>query len=691
VKHSTTGTKGTPPRRGWRYRSRELGTKQAIATLALMPAPVLPASALLAIWLILVPSSGGYFERDWAPAALASVGLLAAVVVGGRSILPKPRSATVAVLLLLAILAWSFGSVAWAGAAGSAWEASNKLMLYVATAWVLALLPWTVRSAALFMAVWAFGITALCVGNLVSALGATDLGSFFIESRYAGPLNYPNGTAALAAMAVLPLLAVVSLSRVPIPVAAAGIAAAAFLAEFALLPQTRAAMLGLLIALAVLLALAPHRLRLATYAGIIAGAVIISGPALLAVDSAVQQHHPVIPRLERAGETIGLSAAAAGLITVVLRLIERRIPTPGVNAYARRAGTAAVVVGLVIGAGLGAINADRIGDRIQRQWQEFKAGAGPTSAGPRLFTTAPFQRYDYWRVAVGAFADAPVTGLGAGNFERRYTAERRFAKHSRYAHSIWFRLIAEYGVVGAALFTALLSCVLVGALSRWRRGAPGERGVIAAGLAVGVYFLFHASLDWLEEIPALAAPAIGLPFIVLALGTASRPNEVPRGGKRLAAMAAFLAGAAVAAASLVLPYASLRYVERARSEWNNPTAAYRDLDRAAALNSISVEPTLTEGIIAVQAGQSWRARAAFENTLGIEEHWLPHFELALLTASEGRFDAARRELARAERLNAMDPMIEDVRSRVERKERIDPAAINRSILQGTLYERRRLK
>jgi hypothetical protein len=668
------------------------GAARAAAAAAWSAAPFLPVAGVLGVWLVLGSASGGYFKRDWEPAALVLLGLLAAVVVGRRRVLPGQRPAVVALALLGGLVAWNFLSLLWAGSPGSAWDASNKLLMNLLVAWLIVLLPWTGRSAERLLAVWGLGITALCAASLVSALRASDIGGLVIDFRYAGPLGYSNGTAALAAMPVLPLLVLASRSRVHPIAAAAYVAASAFLVEFALLPQSRAAVLGLILALVALLALAPHRARLAAYAAVVAGAAIVAGQAVLDVDNAIDQHRLVIPELHTAARMIGLTVAVAGVVTVVLRLIEARINFGTlVIAWARRIAAAMAICVVVAGAGIAAANLRTIGDRLESQWHEFRAGAGVTSSGSRLFTTQPFQRYDYWRVAARAFSGAPVGGVGAGNFERHYTAERRYAKHSRYAHSIWFRGIAENGAVGAALFAALLASIFSALVLAWRRGTPSERGVIAATVAVAVYFLFHASLDWLDEFPVLAGPAVGLAFIALTLGTSRRPPPTVTSRWPLVGMAVFLAGAVVAAASLVLPYASLRYLERARSESGDPAAAYEDLDRAAALNPISIEPSLSEGMIAVQAADAQRARAAFTAALEIEQHWLPHFELALLDASELRFGAARRALDRAERLDAMDPLIQSARERVDRRERIDPAAMNRSVLQGPLYERHRVE
>jgi tetratricopeptide (TPR) repeat protein len=677
-------------------RTRRVRTPGGVLRMALAAAspaaPFLAAAGILGVWLGLVPASGGYFERDWAPAALALLGLLVAVVLGGGRLLPAQRPATVALVLLGGLVALNFLSLLWAGSPGSAWVASNKLLMYLVVAWLVTLLPWTARSATRLLAVWSLGIAALCAASVLSALGASDVGGLFVESRYAGPLGYSNGMAAMAAMAALPLLALSSGPRVHPLAAGAGVATAAFLAEFALLPESRAAVLGLLVALIALLALIPHRVALATRAAVVAGAVIVAGPALLDVNAAVGEQRPVIPELRAAAEMIGVTTAAAGLVAVLVALLEARIAVgPRARQWVRRAAAGIVVAVLLGGAGIAAANSGRIGDQLERQWHEFRSGAASTASGSRLFTTEPFQRYDYWRVALRTFLDAPVAGVGAGNFERHYTSERRFAKHSRYAHSIWFRAIAENGAVGAALVAALLACVLAGVVLAWRGGTPSERSVVAASLAVAGYFLFHASLDWLDEFPVLAGPAVGLPFMVLTLTTPrGRTRAVSQRGRR-AGMAVFVAATVAAGASLVLPYASLRYVERARSASSDRATAYRDLDRAAALDPISIDPALTEGIIALHAADPRRARAAFRKALEIEEHWLPHFELALLDASEGRFGAARRALDRAQRLNAMDPLVQTARERANRRERIDPVALNRSILEDPLFERRRLE
>ena len=47
--------------------------------------------------------------------------------------------------------------------------------------------------------------------------------------------------------------------------------------------------------------------------------------------------------------------------------------------------------------------------------------------------------------------------------------------------------------------------------------------MLATTLAVAAYFAVHLNFDWLEEIPAVASPALALPLV--ALVAAARPPE----------------------------------------------------------------------------------------------------------------------------------------------------------------------
>jgi hypothetical protein len=387
----------------------------------------------------------------------------------------------------------------------------------------------------------------------------------------------------------------------------------------------------------------------------------------------------------------GLIGAAVGGLESVVRL------GPGGRRRARWAGISGIALLVAVGGVLLLTYGGRVAHFVGNELSAVTSGreAASSTSSTRFAKTTLYERPDYWRVSLEMFDQHPIAGAGAGNFEQQYTIHRDKPKYSRYAHDIWLRALGENGVVGLALLLAFVIVTFAVPLSGIRRLDGWSRGVVAGCLAVTGYFLIHASFDWLDEIPALAAPAIGLAFVAIALSRPSRPDDrqlpvqahaqitpVPRRSRR-GALGPALGGAAlmaVALVALVLPYLSDRFVERALSGWRtDPAGAFRDLDRAAALNPLSSVPRMTEGTIAVSLRQPARARRAFRRALDVERTWYPYMELALLDAQEGRFRAARSEISRASRLSPRDPFIAKARRLVLARATVDPHSFNRKM------------
>ena len=163
------------------------------------------------------------------------------------------------------------------------------------------------------------------------------------------------------------------------------------------------------------------------------------------------------------------------------------------------------------------------------------------------------KRYDYWTIAWRAFRDQPVAGIGAAGFEPRTRARRRIPSTRATCTTVWLRALTETGVIGLALLAGSLLASLIG-LVRVR----GElRAAAAAAAAVSVAFFLQCGLDWLEEVPALLAPAVCLPFAVL---RASRDCD----GRPSALRAAPAAALAVIALVALTPSVSRRPPARAR-------------------------------------------------------------------------------------------------------------------------------
>ena len=638
---------------------------------------------------------GGYFGRIWYPSAIGAVLLLVGIALGTGRMLPESRQARIALLLLLGLLAWSVVSMLWAESPGSSLEAASKVLLVTALAWALTLLPWTPRSGMALLLSWSLGVAAVCALSLFNAMNAADLGEFLSKGRYMEPLGYANAAAALPTMAFVPAVLVACRASSPAALRVVLLAVATFLFQFALLPQSRGGLIAMAGASLVLLALAPDRVRLLLGLGVVVAVTSTSIGAIYHVyDVAIELSNAGLAPSEQivgsaiddAVRAIAIATGLAAAVGVGLVAVDRRLrPSMRTVRAVGVAGRVAVIAAALLGSVVLVANADRIYDTASDRWETFKSDKEtPNIPGSRISANYSDQRYDYWRVAVEAFADEPLLGVGSGNYGRRYDAERRFGKPSRYPHNIWLLTLAEGGVVGVLLLVGFLAVALGGLMSVRRRGDADAALISAAALVTSVYFFVHASFDWLEQFPALAVPAFAFPLIALtatAVPTASRQAHVSRPTRHVRLrIAAGLALAGVALAALTIQYLALRYYERA-GDWgaSNSRAAFEDLERAADLNPLWIQPHLRAGALAVRVNDPARARASFHDALQVEPSWYAHLELGLLEAQVGRFRRARRQLELASALNASDEFLAEAWRRVRRRERIDPAAFNAAI------------
>jgi tetratricopeptide (TPR) repeat protein len=632
----------------------------------------LPAVVLLGIWLWWLLNDGGYFPRDHLPAGIVLVCLLAAVMLATGRVLPPGRAQATSVLAFAGLVAWTFASIAWAVSDGLAWEAADELLVLLSVVWVVALLPWDVRSAAMLLGAWSLMVAVVCAAALVSAIGADSLAEYVTEGRFRQPLGYSNATAALAAIAFWPALLLSYRREVPIPLQALCLAGAAFLAQFTLLPQTRAALLAFGVGAVVLALVAPGRLALAARAAVVAAAVAFgSGPILDVLDGFDAGAGVGAGALERAAEHMLLGSVVAGLAGALMGGLQQsalgrvELPRPG-----RRAVVAAAVVATLGVVVVGVLSFDAIRDRVSA------ARDAELDQGARISSLDPEERFDYWRVSLDMWRDAPIGGAGAGNFERVYTREREERKPARYAHNIWLRFLGETGLVGLLLFAGFLGAGVVGAFGARRRAGPAGQAIVAASLALTAVFLAHASLDWLDEVPALAAPALASLALAGRIAPASGETVAGRAGSSAAA-AGICVAALLAVAALALPFLSIRLEERAFERYRaHPEAAFDDLDSARSLNPLSLRPLVSEGTIALSLGRFEHARRAFEEAVREEDNAYARLELALLAARRGDFATADAEIERARQLAPSDVFVSEAARRIAARRRIDPRAFN---------------
>lgn len=632
----------------------------------------MPGAGALAAWLFWLAADGGYFPRDYLPVGLAAAALVGVFAVFGGAGLPRRGPARIALLLLAAGVALSFVSILWADWRGYAFDSSVKLATLLVVTWLVAITPWTPRSAAVMLGAWVLGAAAIGAVALATTAAADSSADIVLYGRFAEPIGYTNGVAALAVMAFLPALTLASRAEAPPFLQGPLLACACFLLELALLPQSRAALLSLAVGVPLLLILAPGRIWLLLRVALVAAVAALALGPVLDVYEAAQGGGDPMEALRHAWDAMALTSLLAGALGVGAGLLQRRSDLEQrLPRLDRRVGfgigiamvVALVVVGAALAAGRGGVHLDG------------GNGEAVGESSSRISSLDPEERLDYWRVALDMFATEPVLGSGAGGFELTYAREREEAKPSRYPHNVFLRALGETGAVGLLLFLAMLAAITVALYRSWRISSPLGAAIAAACFALGASFLIHDSLDWMDEIPALAGPALGLALMAGGLGSATRPSSPPRPSRPVTAAVAL--GSVLVFVALGTSWLATRYLERAsRERAADPAAAFADYERAARLLPWSARPLLEEGVAAIDAAQPGRARAAFVEALEREDGAFAHLELALLAAEAGRSARAKAEIATALALEPRSIPIRSALRQIESGRTLEAARVN---------------
>jgi tetratricopeptide (TPR) repeat protein len=623
------------------------------------------AVALFAWW---ATAGGGYAPGAWYPGALLVLAALVAAVRPSAWRSP-PRPAQWALAALAAFTAWSFCSIAWADARGDAWDGANRTLLYLTVFALFALLRWTPREAAAWLGGLALATAGIgCLEVLRALAGAAP--DAFADGRLAGPIGYENASAALFLAAFWAALLVAAQ-----PGATAGraraaravlLAAAGLLAELTVLAQSRGSLIAGIATLVLAVAVVRERRSLLVALAAVAVVVGASLPALLGVyERASTGAEPDLwPAAIAMGASALLLLAAGWTLGPAERWAATHLRMPHPRALAGAAAVAAAVAaGLVLAGG------------------PLTAAGGATDS---RFTAGPGSgRYDFWRVAALEFVDHPLTGVGADNFAHDYVRDRRHGEEPLYPHSLAWRALAQTGLVGAALLALFVAAV---AAAAWR--APdAARPVAAAALVAAAVWLVHGSIDWLWEIPAVAAPAMACLGLATALSS-SPPSRGRARGRVAAVVVAALAGAA--AASYALPALAAREIERAGREPDR-VAAIRALERARDLNPLSDRADLVAGALALAAGDRDAARRSYLAALGRDDrNWHAQVQVALLDLQAGRREAALTRLEHARALNPGEELVAEALA-VSRSGQPPPApllaALSEQALPGPIERR----
>ena len=665
------------------------------------------ALALIAWWAL---DAGGFEVRQWAPGGLALLGLLSVAVVAAPNRWRElPRPVALAAAGLVGYAAWSFASIAWAADRGYALEGATRTLVYVMVFCLFALWPQRGATGAALLAAWVVLAGAAGLVLVLRLTGSADPTELFNFDRLRAPTGYPNATAALLMMPVLPAVVLAAARSVPWWARGSFAVIAVGLASLALLTVSRGAVYTTPLVLIALFLLLPGRVR-HFYALLPVGvAVAVCAPRLIDVGAAVKAG-VASPALSRALGLVAVAAVAVGLLVALVGWLEhRRVRRSAVPPRLALVARAAPVVLLLAGLAGVAVAGDPLA-RADAAWASFKGGYAENDAkANRLVGGLGSARYDFYRVSIRAFADRPLIGSGADNFYQQYLRERKSAETPRYPHSVEMRTLAETGLVGALLLFGALAAALLAAMRAMRTGGQLRR-CAAGGATLGfVYWLAHGSVDWFWEWAGLGVPAFALLGLACALSRPSpsgaapdasrasggvgdgaqapgRPPLASRGRIRrpLAGVAVIAVTATLAVPLLVLWTADHQKRRAADTYVTDPLAAYARLESAARLNPLSAAPATLAGSIALRYGDLRRADAAFVRALDrVPDDQYATLERGAIASALGRRARAARTLARAVELAPRDALARDALRIVRRGRTVDPAELNRRILAAT--------
>jgi hypothetical protein len=425
--------------------------------------------------------------------------------------------------------------------------------------------------------------------------------------------------------------------------------------------QSRGATFTFPIVAAIFFAISRDRLRGLVALLLSGGVTALNSRAILDVFSALSGGEADPHRtLVRAQHSFALTLGELLVLGALWALVDARVRIPTrITRWIGRLVLALALLG-VVGGGVAAVSLAGPRGRIHHAWEQFRHNQKPVDRAGHLSSGLGSNRYDFWRVGLGEFERHPIAGVGTDNFAIDYVARRKSDEEPLYPHSLEVRVLAQTGLVGAALLGAFLTLALLAGLRARRAADPTVAAAAPLALMPFVDWLVHGSADWFWEFPALTGVALFALAVAARLG---RPGWAPRTRQQRAASAALagIAGLAVVAlcVSYALPLLSVRNSAVAARIWRtDPTGARDRLASARSLNRLSEQPDLYAAAIASRLHDWAWARTSLEDAIARNERdWYPHFELALVDSTVGRRAAAQQELRRARQLNPGEPLV----------------------------------
>lgn len=480
-------------------------TASRISTAALCAGGIV----LLGLCAVLAFQRGGFQSDDQLRALAIAFAVLAVVAVAAPWPIVRGRAGLIALGALVGLALWTRVSVGWArieiAADNDAWRVAIYAVAFAAALIVMRVpLMRRVTPWALLVSTCAASVYGLGTRLLPETFEAEVFGN--AGARLSHPITYWNGLGILAgAGMLLGIACAAERGAAPRWVRALACALAVPCAFACYMTLSRGAFVAVFAGLVVLLVMRP---RIGT--ALTAACVLVPVGGLVVILQALDKVRAVPdanPVQGSQGELLALLVVLAAVFAAgVFALLAGRID--GLRAAwrppfrtAAAAGVTAVVAILVATLAI---------SYASEQSEEL-------STSTSRVTEARTFRGPYWDVALQAFADHPLGGVGSGSFRVEWRRENVVPRGAFDAHSLYFETLGELGIVGGVLLAVLVGALGVG-LVRRAREAPRDPVLPAAAAVLGAYAV-HLGVDWDWELPALI-----LPVLLLAAAALVRPE-----------------------------------------------------------------------------------------------------------------------------------------------------------------------
>ena len=524
----------------------------------------------------------------------------------------------------------------------------------------------------------ALGIVGVVAVALASRFWWGDVGpgappSFFpVQTRLHYPVNYWNGLAILAGLA-LPLLLRAALAERPPVLRALALAPVPAIVATIYLTSSRGgagvAVLGVLVFCAL-----TSRRTSALVATAIAGLGALGTIEMLLARDALVNGPLGTSAATSEGESAAVMIAVLGFCCALAYWAWCRFADWDVKLP--RAAQAAVAVG-VAAVALAAFAAFDPVDKFE----DFKRPPAETThkegdfTRSHLLSSTSTGRWQLWSSARDQWETERAFGQGAGSYQSWWSEHAEFPLTVRDAHNLWLETLGELGVAGFVLIVLAFGVAFGAGLWRLRRAGPA-RPLVAALLAVVAAFALGAAIDWMWELTIvglIAVVALGmlaglatLPAGAAGASDAPRPGAPRRGGElRNRAMRVAAVALGVAAIMCVaVPMVAQERLEssQAAAERGDVAQALKSAEDARELEPWASSPYLQLALIEEQAGNLDQAGRHIEDALERDSRdWSTWLVAARIQTKAGSIRAGRRSLRRAEALNPKSQLFEDLR------------------------------